>query len=66
MSVRLYSLFEIDTNENGRKKYTRISETAYPKQTAIKVYQSALLAPYMGVDKEGNRLKARELRVVVE
>jgi len=43
--VRLYSLFE---KQEG--KWVRISATALPKAQAIRVFQSALLTPFLGSD----------------
>jgi len=40
---RLYSLFAL---RNG--KWEKLSPNAYTKETAIRVFQSALLAPLLG------------------
>ena len=47
---RMYSLFE-----NHAGKWVRISELAFPLATARRVFQSALLAPYLGLDVKGIR-----------
>jgi len=56
MAKRLYSLFE--RGKDGR--FIRISPLAFDKKTAIRVFQSALLAPYLG-----EACDVRELRVVI-
>lgn len=56
---RLYSLFE---QQDGR--WVRISTLAYPKPTAVRVFQTALLAPYL-YPNESVKGK-RELRPVKE
>ena len=43
--ARLYSLFE-----KHEGKWVRISATALPKAQAIRVFQNALLAPYLDPD----------------
>lgn len=40
----MYSLFR---REYGQRKWERVSDCAYDKQTAVRVYQSKLLAPYL-------------------
>lgn len=53
---RLYSLFE---RQDG--KWVRIRVLAYTKNTAVLIFQNALLAPFLG----GEDCKGiRELRVV--
>lgn len=56
---RLYSLFE---EQDG--KWIRISTLALPKESAVRVFQNALLAPYMYPTPDVKGL--RELRVVEE
>lgn len=53
---RLYALFE---RQDG--KLVRLSKTAYYKETAVRVFQSALLAHFLGESKW-----PRELRPVKE
>jgi len=62
MAKRKYGLFE---NQNG--KWVRIAPTlAFYKPQAVKVFQNALLAPWLaGID--GEKIKGmRELRPVKE
>jgi len=54
MNKRYYALFErIDG------KWIRVSECAYTKPTAVRVFQSGLLEPYLG-----GSCGIRELRIV--
>lgn len=60
MATRKYSLFEVTTDPvTGRKSYTRISTSAYPKSTAVRIFQGSLLAFAFG-----QASKPRELRPV--
>lgn len=56
---KLYSLFE----KQG-ETWVRISVTALHKDQAIRMFQNALLAPYLGTDQTCKGI--RELRVVKE
>jgi hypothetical protein len=61
MAQRLYGLFEV-TTIGDRKTYTRIyPELAYRKEQAVRIFQSALLAPYMTATIG---MKPRELRPI--
>jgi hypothetical protein len=57
MAVRLYSIFEQD-KQSGQ--WTRLSDLELPKAKAVRYWQNALLAPYLGVD-----CGIRELRPIV-
>jgi len=53
---RLYSLFKVEQGENGRKKYTRAAGVgAFPKETAILVFQNNLIYGY-SIDLEGGKV----------
>ena len=56
---RLYSLFE---EQNG--EWVRISKLALPKESAVRTFQNALLAPYLYPTDDVKGL--RELRVVTD
>lgn len=44
MPTRLWSLFRIVTTPTGRRTYTRVAYAgAYPRATAVRVFQSTLL-----------------------
>lgn len=56
--TRLYSLFEKQDD-----KWVRISQSAFKKTQAVRIFQDALFAPYMqGLG--GNVKGVRELKVV--
>lgn len=45
---RLYGLFEIEELPNGKKRYHRVSpSSAFVKKSAVKIWQSALLAHFL-------------------
>lgn len=48
MKTRLYSLYAITYTASGRKCYDRISELAFSKPVAVRVFQNSLLAGALG------------------
>lgn len=53
----LYSLFELQDD-----RWVRISTLAYPKATAVRVFQDRLLAPYLGTEVTRGKRELRPVR----
>ena len=61
---RLWSLYSRPRNAKKGTKWERVVSTAYPKETAIRVYQSVLISTALNPDANEHRLRPVEGRHV--